>query len=132
MDYDELLKKAQKELPKDVFESERFKIPNIKGHIEGNKTVLANFFQIGDVLGTDKDHFLKYMLKELATPGDTKGRRVVLGRKVSASRINEKIKEYATKYVICKECGKPDSKITKQNRILFFKCNACGARYPVS
>lgn len=131
MEYSEMLKRARKNLPESVLKSERFSIQKIRGHIQGNKTVLSNFFQIADQLGRDPNHILKYLYKELATPGETKKSLVILGRKVSASRINDKIREYAQKYVVCKECGKPDTTITKKNRIFTIRCKACGARYPL-
>jgi len=132
MDYKELLKRARSNLPESTLKTERFVIPKVMGHLQGNKTVLSNFFQIADLLGREHEHMLKYILKELATPGEEKKPLVILGRKVSASRINEKVEEYAKKYVICKVCGKPDSAFVKMDRILFLKCNACGARYPIS
>jgi translation initiation factor 2 subunit 2 len=130
MSYQDLLKRGRKNLPDSVLRTERFVIPRIRGHIQGNKTVLSNFFQISDLLGRDHNHFLKYLLKELATPGEAKKPLLLLGRKVSATRINEKIQEYAEKYVLCKECRKPDTSFVRQNRVLFLKCNACGAKYP--
>ena len=132
MDYKKLLKKARKNLPESVLKTERFVIPKIRGHLQGNKTVISNLYQIIDVLGRDFEPFLKFLLKELATPGEAKKPLVILGRKVSASVINEKIKLYADKYVICKECGKPDTVLTKQNRITQIRCKACGSRYPVN
>jgi translation initiation factor 2 subunit 2 len=132
MDYKELLNRGRSNLPESVLKTERFNVPNIRGHVQGSKTILSNFFQIIDVLGREEEHFLKYMLKELATPGEIKKPLVILGRKVSASRINQKITEYAQKYVICKECGKPETTLTKQDRINYVKCNACGARYSVN
>ena len=132
MDYKELLSRGRSNLPESVLKTERFNIPNIRGHVQGSRTVLSNFFQIVDSLGREEEHFLKYILKELATPGDIKKPLVILGRKVGASRINQKITEYAQKYVICKECGKPETTLTKQDRINYIKCNACGARYSVS
>ncbi|MBN2368632.1 translation initiation factor IF-2 subunit beta [Candidatus Woesearchaeota archaeon] len=130
MDYESLLRRAREKLPDSVLKTERFSIPKIRGHIQGNKTVLSNLYQIADILGTDFDHFLKYILKELATPVEIRKPLIILGRKIGASRINDKVKEYAHKFIICKECGKPDTSFVRQNRILFIKCNACGAKYP--
>lgn len=130
MKYDELLNRAKKNIPKSDLKSDRFKIPKVMGHIQGNKTVLSNLYQISDILGREFNPFFKYLLKELATPGEAKKNQVILGRKVSASKINEKVSEYANKYVICRECNKPDTTLIKQNRIQVIKCNACGARYP--
>ena len=131
MDYDKLLARGYENLPESVKESERFNIPKVMGHVQGNKTIISNFTQICDTLRRDIDIVLKYILRELATPGDMKNNLLIMGSKVSSIRINEKIKKYADTYVICKDCGKPDSKITKEHRISFFKCTACGAKYPV-
>jgi translation initiation factor 2 subunit 2 len=132
MDYDELLKRGRKNLPEASLARERFEIPKIMGHIQGNKTIISNFYQIADLLGREEEHFLKYILKELATPGEAKKPLILLGRKVSASIINDKITEYANKYVMCKECHKPETALLKQDRLTFIKCNACGAKYPAN
>ena len=132
MDYKELLKKAREQLPESVFEKERFEIPKIRGHVQGNKTILSNFLQIADILRREPEHLLKYILKELATPGEIKkSGSVIIGTKVSASRINEKIRQYANDYVLCSECGKPDTKVDKDGKFTFLKCQACGARHPI-
>ena len=132
MEYKELLKKAREKLPKSVFEKERFEIPKILGHIQGNRTVLSNFLQIADVLRRKPEHLLKYILKELATPGEVKkSGSVIVGTKVGASKINGKIRQYANEFVLCQECGKPDTKIEKDGNFSFLKCQACGARHPI-
>lgn len=132
MSYKKMLKEARKELPKSVFEKERFEIPKVRGHIQGNRTIISNFLQIADTLGREPEHMLKYILRELATPGEIKkSGSVIIGTKVPASRINEKIKQYTDDYVFCSECGKPDTKIEKEGSIVFIKCTACGARHPI-
>lgn len=132
MEYKELLKKAREQLPKSVFEKERFEIPNVRGHIQGNRTIIRNFLQIADILRRPWGHLLKFILKELATPGEIKkSGSVIIGTKISASRINEKIRQYANEFVLCSECGKPDTKIEKEDRFTFLKCHACGGRHPI-
>ncbi len=132
MEYNELLKRVREQLPKSVFEKEMFEIPKIRGHIQGNRTILSNFLQIADILGRPAEHLLKYILKELATPGEIKkSGSVIVGTKVGASRINEKIRQYTNEFVLCSECGKPDTKIEKEDKFTFLKCHACGARHPI-
>ncbi len=131
MDYKELLEKARKESPMVVKQTERFEIPKVKGHLQGNKTVLSNFFHIADVLQREPQHLLKYVLKELATPGEMQKQLVILGRKISASCVNEKIEQYVREFVLCKECGKSDTKIIKEDEFAFLRCTACGARQPI-
>ena len=129
--YEKLLKKAKKELPEVTEATERFEVPKVKGHVEGNKTIVSNFQQIATSLQRKAPHLLKYVLKELATPGEIKQKVVVFGSKVSASRINEKIYQYAETFVFCKECKKPDTKLFKEGNVYYIRCQACGARHSV-
>jgi len=126
-----MLKKAKKELPKEMVEKERFEIPLIKGHIEGNKTIILNFTQICSALQREPSLLLKYIQRELATPAIIEGGRLVLGRKISSNTVNEKITQFVKDFVICKECGKPDTKLFKEGRVLLLKCMACGAKHPI-
>ena len=131
MDYKKLLNKAKQELPKIKESSERFEILKVKGHIQGYKTIISNFTQIANNLGRDQNHLLKFLLKELASRGEVIKTSLILDSRISASRVNEKIQQYARQYVLCKECGKPDTKITKKGNLFKIKCTACGASYPV-
>jgi len=132
MDYEKILEKARKELPESVLKSERFEIPKVKGHIQGNKTIITNFNQIASKLRREADQILKYILKEIAAPGEMKENgSVIIGRKVSSILINEKIEKYANEYVICPECNKPDTQLMKESNNLFKRCLACGAKNPI-
>ncbi|MBI2138064.1 translation initiation factor IF-2 subunit beta [Candidatus Woesearchaeota archaeon] len=132
MEYKEMLKKVRESLPQSVFEKQRFEIPNVKGHVQGNRTILSNFLQIAGILRREPAHLLKFVLKELATPGEIKrSGSVIIGAKAPASSINEKIRLYAQEYVLCYDCGKPDTKVEKEGSIAFLKCQACGVRHPI-
>ena len=129
MEYEKILEDVRKGLPEAVFLKERFEIPKALGHVQGNRTIISNFLQIAATLRRGVDHLLKYVLKELATPGEIKkSGALILGTKVSASRINEKIRQYANEFVLCFECGKPDTKIEKEGGLNYIKCTACGAK----
>ena len=127
--YQDLLKKAQEELPETIAGGERFQLEKIKGHLEGNKTILSNLKKIAKDFNREPEHLLKYLLRELATPGKFVGDRVILGTKIPASLINKKIKQYASEFVLCHECGKPDTKIITKKEIKYIKCQACGAEH---
>ena len=132
MDYKKMLEDVRKSLPEVVFIKERFEIPKALGHMQGNRTIITNFLQIASSLRRDVEHLLKYVLKELATPGEIKkSGALILGTKVPASRINDKIRQYAHEFVLCSECGKPDTKIEKDGAFSYLKCTACGARHLV-
>ena len=133
MEYEKMLDRAYSALPEKSLEAAaRFEIPKARGHIQGNKTVISNFHAIVSVLNRPIEHVLKYILKELATPGELKNKYLVLGTKIPASRINEKIMQYAHSFVLCKECKKPDTKIVKEGGYTYMKCMACGSKAHVS
>ena len=124
-----MLEGARKNLPEAVSLKERFEIPKVLGHMQGNRTIISNFLQIASALRRDVEHLLKYTLKELATPGEIKkSGALILGTKVPASRVNEKIRQYANEFVLCFECGKPDTQIVREGELTYMKCTACGAK----
>jgi translation initiation factor 2 subunit 2 len=53
---------------------------------------------------------------------------LILGTKVPASRINEKIRQYVNEFVLCLECGKPDTAIIREGELTYMKCTACGVK----
>ena len=131
MTYEQLLDEAYKKIKPVETKIERFEIPKIEGHLQGSKTILTNLHQIASYIRRDINHFLKYLLKELATSGKIDGNRVVLQRKIPSVKINEKIQSYIQEFVICRECGKPDTELKKQDKFMFVHCLACGAKHSV-
>ncbi|MFQ6089166.1 MAG: translation initiation factor IF-2 subunit beta [Candidatus Methanofastidiosia archaeon] len=130
-DYKKNLKRALSQLPKQVFEESRFEIPRVESFVMGNRTLVKNFREIAQILNRSEDHLLKYLSGELATAGEIENRGAVFQGRFSNNQINEKFKRYVKEYVICHECSRPDTKLTKEARLLFLKCDACGARYTV-
>lgn len=132
MEYEDLLKRALDRIPKKGDSTgERFDMPKVKGHVEGNKTIISNFKEICDVLRRDQKLVLKYLQRELATPAIIDGPRLILGRKLRSELVNQKIEQFASDYMICKECKKLDTQLIKENNITIMKCTACGAKSPV-
>ena len=129
--YESLLKRAQELMPQKNLTTERLEVPKVLGHIQGNRTVVSNFHAIAEIIRRPQEHFLKYLLKELATSGEVTKSALILGTKVPASRINDKVQEYLKDFVICPECKRPDTKLEKEDNVTFIKCSACGAKHAV-
>jgi len=129
--YEKLLEDAYKKVKQIDISSSRFEIPKVQGHFEGKKTILTNFFQLASHIRRNPEHFQKFMLKELAASGYKDGDRLVLNIKVPSAKINLKVEQYVKEFVLCKECGKPDTELTKEDRFAFIKCLACGAKHSV-
>ena len=126
-----MLNKAIDSMPEVVHEKERFEIPKIKGHLEGNKTIVVNLRQISETLERPKGHLFKFLLRELAAPGIDKGINCVFGSKIPSALINDKIAKYANEFVLCRKCGKPDTQLVKEGDLTYLKCQACAEKYPV-
>jgi len=131
MTYEQLLDEAYKKVKQIDTSNERFEIPKIEGHFQGKKTILTNFFQIVSHIRRNPEHFQKFLLKELAAAGHIEGDRLVLNKTVPSTKINPKIEQYVKEFVLCKECGKPDTELKKEDRLTFLHCLACGAKHPV-
>ncbi|KAF2795840.1 translation initiation factor IF2/IF5 [Melanomma pulvis-pyrius CBS 109.77] len=90
--------------------------PNVHILVERNKkTIFANFWDVCQGLGRDRDHVAQYLIKELGTNGsfDQWGRLVVKGRFV-ARQIENAIKRYKKQYVvICSSCESRDTSLSK-------------------
>ena len=128
--YEDLLNNAYSKI-KQSESKDRFEIPKIEGHFEGKKTILTNFFQIASYIRRNPEHFQKFILRELAASGQKEGDRLVLNMTVPSAKINQKIEQYVKEFVLCKECGKPDTELSKEDRMSFIKCLACGAKHSV-
>jgi translation initiation factor 2 subunit 2 len=87
--------------------------------------------EISNILRREPNHLSKYLFKELATPGNIEGATLILQTKVPIDILQKKIEDYIKEFVYCKVCGEPDTKLTKEDRITFMKCDACGAKSSV-
>ena len=130
-DYEQLLKRAKAALPKALSSGERFKVPEADIVVEGKTTILRNFEDICATIRRDPNQVLTYLLRELGTAGVQDGRRVVFKGKVTGQQVADRIQSYVDSYVICGECGRPDTHLVKEDRIQMLECEACGARRPV-
>jgi len=120
-----------KSLPQTTVDAKRFSIPAARVFIEGRMTVFENFGEIADVLNRDPEHVFKFLLRELGTAGKAEGGRVILQGRFSQEMIAALIEDYVSEYVICSECNRPDTHLTKSDRTLMLKCDACGAHRPI-
>jgi len=131
MNYELMLERGKSKLPETAVSTERFTVPKVTGHLEGNKTVISNFLQIASTIRRNPEHLVKYINRETAARGEIKKQLLVFNTKLPSQKINEKIQQYVDEFVICKECGKPDTKLSKEGVITFIRCQACGAKHSV-
>ncbi len=130
--YEELLERALEQLSKkETVRKERFEIPKVSVMREGAKTTIKNFSQIAKALNRSEEHLYKFLVKSLGTAGFIDSGRLVLQGKFSEDDIQREINDYVKMYVLCKECGAPDTEFIREERVLMLRCLACGAKHPV-
>ena len=127
--YKEMLEEARNKISANVAKVSRLEVPESITEIQGNRTFITNFIDITNSIRRDPKHLAKYLFRELAKPGHIDGNRLVLQGKVIKSLIDDKIKNYIKEFVYCQECNRPDTHFEKEERIIFLKCEACGAKH---
>jgi len=133
MSYESDLDRAFDEMPEIEGEGDRFEVPEPEVRIEGSSTILTNFQEILDTLNREEDHLMKYLLREIGTAGhiDESGRAQFKGD-FSEDEFARVLDAYVGEFVLCSECGRPDTRLKKEDRTLMLRCDACGAFRPVS
>ncbi|MDO9538241.1 MAG: translation initiation factor IF-2 subunit beta [Thermoplasmata archaeon] len=130
-DYESLLKRAKANLPEVTSNGERFQILEPDLFIEGKTTVFKNFGEIAESFRREPEAILAYLLREMGTAGNLDGRRAIFKSRLGMEQVKTRLKAYLNTFVLCSECGKPDSKLVKEGRVLILECEACGAHRPV-
>jgi len=118
-------------LPEEERKEVRFKVPELVVFHEGNKTIIKNFSSAVESIRRNKQQVAKFMSRELASPVFIDGDRAIVQRKVMASLVNKKFKEFVNEYVICPICKRPDTNIVEEAGVKVMICEACGAKNPV-
>jgi translation initiation factor 2 subunit 2 len=130
-DYEEQLEEALSVTP-DIQDGEaRFTIPDPDVRQEGNTTVYENFQTTVDRLDREPELVLKFLQNELGTSAhiDERGRARLTGA-FTPDRIGDAIEAFADAYVLCPECGLPDTRLETEQGAETIRCTACGAISP--
>ena len=128
MDYDDQLDRAIEGTPDIEGGESRFEVPEPDVRQEGNVTVYENFQEMLDRLDRDEGHVLKFLQSELGTSAqiDESGRARLTGD-FRRNRVENALEEYVEGFVLCSECGLPDTNIVEEQGMRVLKCDACGA-----
>lgn len=131
MEYDDQLDRAMERTPDIEEGGSRFEIPSTEVRTEGHETVFENFQDVVSRLNRDEEHVLKFLQSELGTSAgiDESGRSRLKGD-FKQHRVEKAIDEYADAFVICPECGLPDTSLETEQGTKVLRCTACGALSP--
>ncbi|MEZ3142856.1 translation initiation factor IF-2 subunit beta [Halobaculum sp. MBLA0143] len=131
MDYEDMLDRAVEETPEIEEGESRFEVPDANVRQEGNTTVVENYQDIVDRLDRDEEAVLKFLQDELGTAAhiDESGRARLTGG-FKQRRVGNALDAYTEGFVICPECGLPDTNLVTQRGAEMLRCDACGALSP--
>ena len=113
----------------------RYKMPELEAKVEsrgnGVKTVIVNLSDIAKALARPTTYpcrYIGYTLGALVDMNEETNRYIVNGRH-SAEDLSLLLDGFIDKYVLCKNCGNPETIMTvsKDMSKLRLKCKACGA-----
>ncbi len=126
--YDELLKRAEEQMPEVSLKKERLELPRLYITTVGMRTIISNFGDVADVLDRDPQHILKFLTREMATAATFHDNRAIFQGKFQRESFERLLQRYMDAFVICPVCKRPDTKLVKDKRLAFLVCNACGAK----
>jgi translation initiation factor 2 subunit 2 len=133
MDYDEMLDRGIEQTPDIEGSSSRFEVPEPDVRQEGHATVFENFRDVCQDLSREPDHLLKFLQDELGTSAHIdESDRARLTGEFSTDRIRDALDAYSERFVLCSECGLPDTNIEREQGTEVLQCTACGARSSTS
>ncbi|MCW4019486.1 MAG: translation initiation factor IF-2 subunit beta [Candidatus Bathyarchaeota archaeon] len=129
--YDNLLNRARSSLPEVTVKKERLELPRLFVSTIGMRTTISNFKDVSEMLDRDPQHILKFLTREMATAATYHDGRAIFQGKFRKDTFERLLSRYMDSFVICPVCKRPDTKITKEKRLSFVVCNACGAKSAV-
>ena len=128
MEYEKMLDRLYLSLPEQTLNRERFEMPKPDSFMEGVKTIVRNYGALLKIIRKDEKHLLKFITKETATSANVdEGGRLILNGKFSGEQVSKLFHDYIKTFVLCPECGKPDTKTVEMSGIKMLQCEACGA-----
>ena len=129
MEYERLLERIRGGLSGDSGKGgARFELPIVDVVWEGQKTFLRNFAEFPKVLRRDPDKVLQYLSKEFAVPAERLGDKAMFIGRRDPDDFTRLFNIYVKYYIECPTCKSPDTRVSKENRISFLMCEACGAK----
>ncbi|WP_247729143.1 translation initiation factor IF-2 subunit beta [Halovivax limisalsi] len=132
MDYESSLDRAMENVPDIGGEDERLDIPDPQPQKDGAFTRFTNMSEIADVLGREPEHLHRFIQRELGTSGKFEDGRGRYNGNFSQTDLDAAIDAYVDEYVLCSECGLPDTRLVREDRTPMLRCDACGAFRPVT
>ncbi|KAG9243331.1 putative eukaryotic translation initiation factor 5 [Calycina marina] len=115
----------------------RYKMERLQSKIEGKgngiKTVIVNLTSVASSLARPGSYVIKYFGFELGaqTNSNPADDRWIINGAHEASKLQEYLNGFITKFVLCKECKNPETDVVIKDGHIVLDCKACGKRSDV-
>jgi translation initiation factor 5 len=112
----------------------RYKMPAVFGKIEGSgngiKTAIPNITDVGLSLHRQPGEVAKFFGPELGaqTRYSLETDRAIVNGAHTDQVLQDLINRYVEKFVLCPNCGLPETEYKIKNDAIYHKCAACGAK----
>jgi len=112
----------------------RYKMERLQSKIEGKgngiKTVVANLPSVASSLARPTAYVIKWFGFELGAQTNTnpKDDRWIINGAHEASKLQDSLDGFISKYVLCKSCKNPETEINIKDGRILLDCKACGQR----
>ncbi|KAK6079188.1 domain found in IF2B/IF5 [Seiridium cupressi] len=112
----------------------RYKMPRLQVKVEGKgngiKTVVVNLSTIAQSLARPGGHVIKWFGLDLGaqTNMDPPDDRWIINGAHDGETLQKSLFVFIEKYVLCDDCGNPETDLTIKDDVVRKDCKACGAR----
>ncbi|KAK6222258.1 eukaryotic translation initiation factor 5 [Pestalotiopsis sp. IQ-011] len=112
----------------------RYKMPRLLVKVEGKgngiKTVVVNLSTIAQSLARPGGHVIKWFGLDLGaqTNMDPPDDRWIINGAHDGETLQKSLFVFIEKYVLCDDCGNPETDLTIKDDVVRKDCKACGAR----
>ncbi len=112
----------------------RYKMERLQSKIEGKgngiKTVVANLPSVASSLARPPSYVIKWFGFELGAQTNTnpKDDRWIINGAHDATKLQDSLDGFISKYVLCKSCKNPETEINIKDGRILLDCKACGQR----
>ncbi|PNS15263.1 hypothetical protein CAC42_8264 [Sphaceloma murrayae] len=115
----------------------RYKMERLQSKVEGKgngiKTVVVNLSNVAQQLARPPSYVIKYFGFELGaqTNIDPKDDRWIINGAHEASKLQDYLDGFISKFVLCKDCRNPETVVNIKDGHIILDCKACGQRTDV-
>jgi translation initiation factor 5 len=104
----------------------RYKMHDLVVKKEGPKTVLINLEVVAKDLQRVPSDILKFLGIQMGTQTIYKGHQYFLNGNHTKQELLEQLDVYINRYILCTQCGNPETQISVHGGKINLTCKACG------